>query len=605
MKKQTYFILFASFVGLSVLTAAAFVVLYILTIVSGDSWLSYTLVCGALLLGAVGAVSGIIWDHAVKSEKILLAENLYNLGKANHFYDYQEFAKKVKDMKKKLPSDKESYMITFTSSHYSMMKNSSRNPAVIELNGYIGDYLTETFITNKELGPIANIAFCFYHGQFLIYVIGSKDQVTELIEKIQNKIYSIVENNSIKMFVQPFFGIALFENEETLPGVIDNVFLARDLSEKNFEVITIYDHKFRKTASKSELQEIKDAISTGLKKDDLRSLVYNKDINIIYHLRINNGGLKDDGNHFTQACGGMSSYSQSVMLFNECINNGNLNFVKTIYNGDVDNENQCGLGGISGLSSVNTKFYKCENHGTVKGDSNHIAGISGWSIGSTNNGGYFYNCLNDGEIIETRAVKTNCHVANITSYKTSTASNIITVLAGNYANVDELQKLVTVYESNELDFTGVNVDDTTGTLVLPNVLLNKVHIEKKIADKLVLVNAADNVLFSGADLNLEVAVGTPAIGIEIDNASSSITIDSGVVLRRLVFGRHQSINNATVVNNGIFSCQGCDYPVHMIGSFASLTITNNGTIHTKDTALKVVNTTTNVTLINNGVITPR
>lgn len=260
MKKQTYLILFVAFAALTVITAAAFVVLYVLNMVAGDSWLSYALVCGALMLAALASVFGIVWDHAVKSEKILLAENVYNLGKPNHFYDYQAFAKKVKDMKKKLSPEKESYMITFTSSHYSMMKNSSRNPTVTELNGYIADYLTETFITNKELGPIANIAFCFYHGQFLIYVIGNKNQVTELIDKIQNKIYSIVENNSIKMFVQPFFGIALYQDEDTLPMVIDNVFLARDISEKNFDAITIYDNKFRKTASKSELQEIKDAI---------------------------------------------------------------------------------------------------------------------------------------------------------------------------------------------------------------------------------------------------------------------------------------------------------------------------------------------------------
>lgn len=260
MKKRLYFALFISFAILAVADAAAFAVLYVLNLIQGDSWLSYLLVCVSLLLAAFSAVFAIVWVHNVRNDYISLTENIYNLGKPNHFYDYPAFAKKVKEMKKKLPEDKKSYMITFTSSHYSMMKNSSRNPAVTELNGYIADYLTETFVTNKLLGPVANISFCFYHGQFLIYVIASSDQVTSLVERIQNQIYSIIENNSIKLFVQPFFGIAAYEDEDTLPMVIDNAFLARDLSEKNYDVITTYESKFRKTASKSELQEIKDAI---------------------------------------------------------------------------------------------------------------------------------------------------------------------------------------------------------------------------------------------------------------------------------------------------------------------------------------------------------
>ncbi len=189
-----------------------------------------------------------------------MAENIYNLGKPNHFFDYPSFSKRVKGMKKKLGQGKESYMITFTSSHYSMMKNSARNPAVTELNGYIADYLTEYFIANKAVG-VSNIAFCFYHGQFVIYFVGLEAQVTELVENIQHAIYKIVNDNSIKLFIQPFFGVAKYEDEDTLPMVLDNVFLARDLSEKNFDVLTMYNSKFRKAASRSELQEIKDAIA--------------------------------------------------------------------------------------------------------------------------------------------------------------------------------------------------------------------------------------------------------------------------------------------------------------------------------------------------------
>lgn len=200
--------------------------------------------------------------HYKRLNARLRSENIFNFAKPNHFFNYDLFSKRAKSMHKKLKKDEPSFVVTFTTSHYSMMKNSSRNPEVSELNGYIADFLTEYFVKDKIV-PSSKAAFCFFRGQFLMYIAASEEKVREIIDTVETKIYALVSDNSIKLFVQPFFGLAKAEEGETLPMVVDNAFLARDLSEKNFETITLYKSNYRKAASKSELQEIKDAIENN------------------------------------------------------------------------------------------------------------------------------------------------------------------------------------------------------------------------------------------------------------------------------------------------------------------------------------------------------
>ena len=205
------------------------------------------------------AVCFINWRFSRETERSIKAENFYNLGKSNNVFDYNLFSARVKKLRKKMAKGQTSFVVTFTASHISMMKNSSRNPAVIELNGYLADFITEYFTFSKSVG-LDKISFCYYHGQFVLFILASEDQVREIIDVIESEIYRIVQDNAVKLFVQPFFGFASFRAGETLQMVLDNAFLARDLSEKNFDSITYYADSYRKTASKSEILEIKEAI---------------------------------------------------------------------------------------------------------------------------------------------------------------------------------------------------------------------------------------------------------------------------------------------------------------------------------------------------------
>lgn len=245
--------------ALSVVIIASFFVLQALHLFAENMFLVSSYFLGFSLLLSSFAVTFINWRFSNETEKIIRAENLYNLGKENNVYDYNLFSARVKKIRKRMSKTQTSFIITFTASHYSMMKNSSRNPAVIELNGYLADFITEYFTFSKSVG-LDKVSFCYYHGQFVLYVLCSEDQAREIIDVLNSEIYRIVQDNSVKLFVQPFFGFAAFRAGETVQMVMDNAFLARDLGEKNFDNITYYVDSYRKTASKSEILEIKEAI---------------------------------------------------------------------------------------------------------------------------------------------------------------------------------------------------------------------------------------------------------------------------------------------------------------------------------------------------------
>lgn len=246
--------------SLTVLVAGSFLTLYFLKLLPTNIYYygAFGLAFSICLAGFTVTFAN--WRFINESMKIMMAENIYNLGKSNTFFDYNTFSKRVKGIQKKI-KDQTSYILTFTTSHISMVRNSSRNSSVTELNGYIADFLGDYFDHGKSSMGLKNAAFCFYHNQFVLYVVCNEEQVRELIETIESAIYQLSSENGIKLFIQPFFGFAAVRGGETLQMVLDNAFLARDLGERNFDAITFYNDKFRKVASKSEIQEIKDAIA--------------------------------------------------------------------------------------------------------------------------------------------------------------------------------------------------------------------------------------------------------------------------------------------------------------------------------------------------------
>ena len=170
----------------TILGIASFFVVHYFGFFNEMPWLYAVYVFGLPLLVGLTISFFAIWKNLIATNKIIEAENLYNLGKNNRFFDYNLFAKRVKKIQKSL-KNQTAFVLTFTTSHYYMVKNSARNPAVTELNGYIADFLSEYFKNSNKIG-IQNVSFCFHHGQFVIFMVGTEEQFRATIEVLETEI---------------------------------------------------------------------------------------------------------------------------------------------------------------------------------------------------------------------------------------------------------------------------------------------------------------------------------------------------------------------------------------------------------------------------------
>ena len=217
----------------------------------------------ALLSVASGGLSfgfALKLDSLNKSIRSLNIENRYNLSRETLFYNYEQFEKRVTKLNKKRKKPG-TYLIAFTASKRMVMRNVYRNNTVTQLNGFISDYLNSLLSENKDYNP-NDFAYCYYHGQFVIYTYLTLNKVQEIILAIQKEIYSIVQRNDIKVFALPYFGVAEIK-KQSLFETLDNALTARDFAEKHFEAETFYSDDLRKDASLSEIEELRDAIANN------------------------------------------------------------------------------------------------------------------------------------------------------------------------------------------------------------------------------------------------------------------------------------------------------------------------------------------------------
>ena len=214
--------------------------------------------CGYAAIAFANLYKLISYNEQIRS---LYIENRYNLSRESLFYNYQLFEKRVNKLIK-FHKKSGSYIIAFTASKRTVMRNLYRNGTVTQLNGFISDYLN-TFLDESKDYNAKDFAFCYYHGQFVIYTYLPLNKVQDVILNIQKEIYAIVARNDLKVYTIPYFGVADVRPELSLFEVLDNALTARDYSEKHFESETFYSDDLRKDASLSEVEELREAIQNN------------------------------------------------------------------------------------------------------------------------------------------------------------------------------------------------------------------------------------------------------------------------------------------------------------------------------------------------------
>ena len=224
----------------------------------GNLLLNGVFIAIPIVLAVVFVVVLTYYVNRVSLLKTIELENENVLGRKSDFNNLYVFQKRVfilARFRKKQPQ----HVIAFTFSTLAVSQNVNRNEEVFEVNSFIVDYLPQ-LAKDLQMSP-RDFVFGYSSGTFLIYTFKQNEQSISLIcETIAKKIYDFGAENCRHVWIQPFFGIQVVSDEETLVQHVDNAQIARQYSERNFESLTFYQPSFRKTVNINDIDELQAAL---------------------------------------------------------------------------------------------------------------------------------------------------------------------------------------------------------------------------------------------------------------------------------------------------------------------------------------------------------
>ena len=259
--KQRYFALVVIF-GIVLSLMIVFLGFVLIGNIFGDNRALENIINASVIVFT--AIYAIIFAFYINSRLTITSiqnDNEYNLGERSTFNNLFAFQRNVQmrfSLNKRFSKNKQ-HIVAFTFSSSSVTQNVNRNKEIYSLNSHIANFLEEIPL---KLGlKKNNFVFAFSRGSFLIYMVKQNEQVIQTIcDMLIKDIYEFGEANCPHTWVQPFFGVTVVNNDESLTHQIENALLARDYSEKNFETITYYQPTFRKSVSASEVDELYEAL---------------------------------------------------------------------------------------------------------------------------------------------------------------------------------------------------------------------------------------------------------------------------------------------------------------------------------------------------------
>ena len=256
-KRNTAFVIISS-----VLFLVNVVILIIFTVTKafeGRVFLEAVLVGLLVLLAALLSISLLLFFNQFALYRTLQIENSYSLGKKSTFNNIYVFQKRVLALSR-FRKRQAKHVIAFTVSNLIVSQNVNRNMEIFALNGHLIEFLEGL---PKKLNARNNdFVFAFSRGAFLIYAFKQNEtSLKRLVETLTEEIYAFAEEGCPHLWIQPFFGIATVEKEQSITQQIENALIARDYSEKNFESLTFYQPNFRRGVASNDVQEISDALN--------------------------------------------------------------------------------------------------------------------------------------------------------------------------------------------------------------------------------------------------------------------------------------------------------------------------------------------------------
>ena len=193
----------------------------------------------------------------------LKTENTYTLGEATQFYNLEAFKSKINRYfhgRKNLSRDR--YIIAFTPTALDISSNRNRNKLLRDINLRLAKFFDKLFVEDRrsEFAKRTNV-YAFSRGIFFFFCFEEDEgYVHKLLNVISNECFRMVNEDNVKLWVQPFFGIKMIDEESSVASSIEDVMIARDRSEKNYESFTYFKKSFRESegGSSNEIAEALD-----------------------------------------------------------------------------------------------------------------------------------------------------------------------------------------------------------------------------------------------------------------------------------------------------------------------------------------------------------
>ena len=189
--------------------------------------------------------------NGLMEQKIFISqlevENTYTLGEANQFYNLEAFKNKVNRYFRGRYLEKDRYIIAFTPTALDISTNRNRDKILTGINLKLAKFFDKIFATerNPEFDR-SGIVYAFSRGIFFFFCFAEDDNfIHRLINVISNECFRMVNEDKVKIWVQPFFGIKKLDEDSLVAPSIEDVMIARDRSEKNYESFTYFKKSFR------------------------------------------------------------------------------------------------------------------------------------------------------------------------------------------------------------------------------------------------------------------------------------------------------------------------------------------------------------------------
>ena len=256
-KRNTIFV-----IGASVIFVTIIILLVAFTlsgVFDNNALLEALLIAALVLAAALLAVTLFLFLNQYALIKTLQVENAYIFGKKSDFDNLYGFERKVA-LAIRFRKKQNRHIISFTVSNLVVAQNVNRNVEIFELNSHIADFLQDT-LYKKFNAKEKDFLSAFSRGAFLLYTFNQNEQsIKEIIDTISQEIYEFAAKECKHVWIQPFYGIAVVNQEQTLTQQVENAIIARDYSERNFELFSYYQPNFRRGVASDDIDELSRAL---------------------------------------------------------------------------------------------------------------------------------------------------------------------------------------------------------------------------------------------------------------------------------------------------------------------------------------------------------